>query len=96
MSCYRCLIPYCVALFRLVIFLSICIHVHNAFHSGTLINHVKRKTIQVDPRLMQRLDICARQRRQSDQPEDGQTEQVSEQKLIAKWTSSNNTNLVFF
>jgi hypothetical protein len=43
---------------------------------------------------MQRLDISARQRRQSDQPEDGQTEQVSEQKLIAKWSPPNNTNLV--
>jgi hypothetical protein len=94
MSCYRCLIRYRVALFRLVIFLSICIHVHNAFHSGTLFNHVKRKTIQVDPRLMQRLDISARQHRQSDQPKDGQIEQVSEQRLIAKWASSNNTNLV--
>jgi hypothetical protein len=26
--------------------------------------------------------------------EDGHTKQVSEQKMIAKWTSSNNTNLV--
>jgi hypothetical protein len=50
MSCYRCLIRYRVALFRFVIFMSICIHVHNAFHSGTLINHVMRKTSQVDPK----------------------------------------------
>jgi hypothetical protein len=40
----RCLIRYRVALFRFVIFLSICIHVHNAFHSGTWINHVMRRT----------------------------------------------------
>jgi hypothetical protein len=46
----RCLIRYRVALFRLVMFLSICIHVHNAFHSGTLINHVRRKTSQVNPK----------------------------------------------
>jgi hypothetical protein len=45
----RCLIRYRVTLFRFVKFLSICIHVHNAFHSGTLINHVVRKTTQVDP-----------------------------------------------
>jgi hypothetical protein len=31
-------------------FLSICIHVHNAFHLGTLINRVMRKTSQVDPK----------------------------------------------
>jgi cbb3-type cytochrome oxidase subunit 1 len=31
----RCLIRYHVAVFRFVIFLSIYIHVHNAFHSGT-------------------------------------------------------------
>jgi hypothetical protein len=40
----RCLIRYHVALFRFVIFLSICIHVHNAFHLGTSINHVMRRT----------------------------------------------------
>jgi hypothetical protein len=44
------LIRYRVALFRFEIFLSICIHVHNAFHSGTLINRVVRKTNQVDPK----------------------------------------------
>jgi hypothetical protein len=31
-----------------------------------------------------------------DETEDGQTKQVSEQKLIAKWTSSNNTKIVLF
>jgi cbb3-type cytochrome oxidase subunit 1 len=38
------LIRYRVALFRFVIFLSIYIHVHNAFHLGVLINHVMRRT----------------------------------------------------
>jgi hypothetical protein len=28
----------------------ICIHMHNAFHLGTLINHVMRKMNQVDPK----------------------------------------------
>jgi hypothetical protein len=79
MSCYRCLIRYCVALFRFVIFLLISIHMHHAFHLGTIINRVMRKTTQVDPKIMQRLDISARRRRQSDQPE-GQTEQVPTQK----------------
>jgi hypothetical protein len=46
----RCLIRYRVALFRFVIFLSICIHVHNAFHSGAIMNRVMRKTSQVDPK----------------------------------------------
>jgi hypothetical protein len=40
----RCLILYRVALFRFEIFLSICIHVHNAFHSGTWINRVMWRT----------------------------------------------------
>jgi hypothetical protein len=31
-----------------------------------------------------------------DETEDGQTKQESEQKLVAKWMSSNNTNLVLF
>jgi hypothetical protein len=53
---------------------------HHAFHLGTIINHVMRKTTQVDPRIMQRLDISARRCRQSDQPEDGQAEQVPTQK----------------
>jgi hypothetical protein len=43
-------IRYRVALFRFVIFLSICIHVHNAFYSGTLVNHVMREISQVDPK----------------------------------------------
>jgi hypothetical protein len=55
-----------------------------AFHSGTLINHVKRKTSQVDPkRGLLRMVV------RMDKPEEGQTEQVSELKLIAKWTSPN-------
>jgi hypothetical protein len=71
MSCYRCLLRYRVALFKFVIFMSICIHVYRAFQLGTIINHVMRKTTQVDPKIMQRLDISARLCRQSDQPEDG-------------------------
>jgi hypothetical protein len=46
----RCLIRYRVVLFRFEIFLSICIHMHNAFYSGTLINRAMRKTSQVDPK----------------------------------------------
>jgi hypothetical protein len=46
----RRLIRYRVILFRFKIFLSICIHVHNAFHSGTLYNRVMQKTSQVDPK----------------------------------------------
>nr|ACG28892.1 hypothetical protein [Zea mays] len=38
---------------------------------GTIINHMMRKTTQVDPRIMQRLDISARRCHQSDEPEDG-------------------------
>jgi hypothetical protein len=62
----RCLIRYLVALFRLVLFLPICIHVHNAFHSGTLINRVMRKTSQVDLKrgLIRRMMLM-------DKPEDG-------------------------
>jgi hypothetical protein len=39
---------YRIALFRFVLFLLICIHVHNAFHLGTLNNRVMRKMSQVD------------------------------------------------
>jgi hypothetical protein len=39
----RCLIRYRVALFRFVIFLFICIHVHFTNHLGTLINHVRQR-----------------------------------------------------
>ncbi len=46
----KCLILIGVALFRFVLFLSICIHVHNAFHSGTLISRVMWKMTQVDPK----------------------------------------------
>jgi hypothetical protein len=41
---------YRIALFRFVLFLFICIHVHNAFHSGTLISRAMRKMTQVDPK----------------------------------------------
>jgi hypothetical protein len=60
------LIRYRVALFRFIIFLSICIHVHNAFHLGMLINHVMQKTSQVDPKsgLICKLKLM-------NQPEDG-------------------------
>jgi hypothetical protein len=46
----RCLIRYRVALFRLVVFLFICIHVHYANHLGTFVDRVMRKTTQVDPK----------------------------------------------
>ena len=74
----RCLIRGRVVIVSLVLFLFICIHVHYANHLRTIINHVMRKMTQVDPRVMQRLDISARRRRQSDQPEEGPTEQVLE------------------
>jgi hypothetical protein len=73
----RCLIRGRVVIVSLVLFLFICIHVHYANHLGTILNHVMWKTTQVDPRVMQRLDISARRRRQSDQPKEGLTEQVS-------------------
>jgi len=41
---------YRITLFRFVLFLLICIHVHRAFHSGAIINHVMRKMTQVDPK----------------------------------------------
>jgi hypothetical protein len=44
----RYLMRYRIALFRFVLFLLICIHVHNAFHLGTLNNRVMRKMSQVD------------------------------------------------
>jgi hypothetical protein len=40
----RCLIRYCVALFRFVIFLFICIHVHYANHLGTFIDYMIWRT----------------------------------------------------
>jgi hypothetical protein len=46
----KCLLLVGVTLFRFVIFPSICIHVHNASHSGTLINRVMPKISQVDPK----------------------------------------------
>jgi hypothetical protein len=61
----RYLIRYRVALFRLVIFLSTCIHVHRASQLGTIIDHVMRKTSQVDPKhgLIRRMMLM-------DEPED--------------------------
>jgi hypothetical protein len=44
----RCLIRCRVAIFNLVLFLFICIHVHYANHLGTFINYEMRKTSQVD------------------------------------------------
>jgi hypothetical protein len=67
----RCLIRCRIAIFSLVLLLSICIYVHNAFHLGAIINHVMQKTTPSQPRMMQRLDISARRSRQSDEPEDG-------------------------
>jgi hypothetical protein len=46
----RFLIRCHVAIFSLVLFMSICIHVHHAFQLGTLVNHVMRRTNQADPR----------------------------------------------
>jgi hypothetical protein len=48
-----------------MLFVFICIHVHNAFHSGTLINRVMRKMSQVDPKreLLRRMML-------TDKPED--------------------------
>ena len=62
----KCLMRYRIALFRFVLFPSICIHVHNAFHSGAIINHVMRKMTQVDPKrgLIRRMMLM-------DKPEDG-------------------------
>jgi hypothetical protein len=80
----KCLVLVGVVLFRFIIFLSICIHVHYAFHLGTIINRVMRKTSQVDPkRGLIRVVV------QMNKHEEGQTEQVSEQRLIVRWTSSN-------
>jgi hypothetical protein len=66
MSYYRGLIRYRVILFRFKIFMSICIHVHNAYHSDTLINCVMWKTTQVDPKrgLIRKMMLM-------DEPEDG-------------------------
>jgi hypothetical protein len=62
----RCLIRYRVALFRFVLFLPICIHVHYANHLGTLVDCVMRKMSQVDPKrgLIRRTMLM-------DKPEDG-------------------------
>jgi hypothetical protein len=60
------LIRYRVALFRFETFLSILIHVHNAFHLDTLINRVMRKTSQVDLKRGLPLMVML-----MDQPEDG-------------------------
>ena len=56
---------------------------------GTINNRVMRKTNQVDPKrgLIRRMMLMNR-------TEDGQTKQVSEQKMVTKWSPPNNTNLV--
>ena len=75
---------YHITLFRFVLFLLICIHVHRAFQLGTIIDRVMRKTSQVDPkRGLLRMVMLV------DELKDGQTEQVSEQRMVVKWTSSN-------
>jgi hypothetical protein len=47
----KCLILYHVALFIIVLVLMF-IHVHYAFHLGTLISHVMQKTSHVDPKML--------------------------------------------
>jgi hypothetical protein len=82
----KSLLFYRVALFRFVIFLSMCIHVHNAFHLGTIIIHVMRKTTQVDPKrgLLRMVMLMDRRNKYQNK----------------RWSSSGrrltNTNLVFF
>jgi hypothetical protein len=68
-------------------FLLICIHVHYAYHSGTLINHAIWKTSQVDPKhgLLRMVVLVDEHARSS-----------ARTRMIIKWTSSNNTNLVLF
>jgi hypothetical protein len=70
-----------------VIFLLICIHVHYAYHSGTLINHVMRKTTQVDPKrgLLRMVMLM-----------DELVWSSARTRMIVKWTSPNNTKLVLF
>jgi hypothetical protein len=46
----KCLILYHVAFFIIILVLMF-IHVHYAFHLGTLTSHVMRKTNQVDPKM---------------------------------------------
>jgi hypothetical protein len=52
---------------------------HNAFHSGTLINRAMRKTSQVDPKhgLLRMVKLM-------DESEDGQTEQMPSQRMVVK------------
>jgi hypothetical protein len=58
---------------------------HNAFHSDTLINGVMRKTSQVDPkRGLLRMVVL----------EDEPARSSASTRMIIKWTSPNNTNLV--
>jgi hypothetical protein len=64
---------------------------HNAFHSGAIINHVMRKMTQVDPKrgLTRRMMLM-------DGTEDGKSSEC----LDRRWSSSEhrltNTNLVLF
>jgi hypothetical protein len=87
-SCNACLILFGTTIFSLVLFLFISIHVHYAYHLSTLINHVMWRTRAESTTrcckagLLHKVILM-------DEPEDGQTEQVLKQKLIAKWTSDN-------
>jgi hypothetical protein len=71
----KCLICYRVAIIRRVLFLFIFIHVHYAFHLGTLINHDMRRT-----RTKSTTRCCkawaTREVMLMDEPEDGQTEHI--------------------
>ena len=81
----RCLIRYHIALFRFVLFLFICIHVHRASQLGTIIDRVMRKTNQVDPkRGLLRMEMLMNESAWSS----------ARTSMIVKWTSPNNTNLV--
>ena len=63
---FKYLILFGMAIISRVLFMSIRIHVHHAFQLGTIIDHVMRKTTQVDPKrgLIRRLKLM-------NQPEDG-------------------------
>ena len=67
---------YRIALFRFVLFLFICIHVHRASQLGTIIDRVMRKTSQVNLKhgLLRVVMLMG-------ESEDGQTKQVPTQKV---------------
>jgi hypothetical protein len=86
----RCLIRCRVALFRFVIFLFICIHVHYANHLGTIINHVMRKKrAKLTSQWCKEWssshdDVVSRTNLRMDK-----MNKCQHKRLVAKWTSSN-------